>query len=440
MNEPPAAAPSMPSRKAVPRWLQSFFFYYPFTLAGTLLLAAAAYLLGRGLAQDNPYGVLLALLALLVLAVLSVAGRLQARGLRVRQPHWHWDASIPMYARRAGLQQALITDRVRILPFFRAHFGIRGNLKVGRNAGLRFSREISFTQGTRHPIRLYFPLCGLFSGSGRFSVQDIFGLTRSRFGGQPRRTLPVQPASFTQGDVPIVQPAVGFEETSRKRSSDEEKYYMREYLPGDRFRDINWKVSSRLAELITRISPVTQEKTTILPVYLRNFSSSERENLESIMHLNVMKSWLLAFLRAMKQEYPEMQFQVASGSGNWLLASDEDIDRFSRELAGLFYQREAGASLPTVPEEELFVFSTGFDRGLPAFLSSQARANLYIFRTVFPRSGADEEANPLVLFQPPCACLPGPWLLRREPHRQAPRLSAPASGRLEEQALSVRVL
>ena len=120
-----------PSGLTARRWLRSFLFYYPLTLAGSLLLAAALYLLGRSLAQENSYGVLLALAALLVLSALSVTARLQANTYRRRLVQWHWDSTAPLYARRAGLAHALITDPLRTLPFFRIHFAIKGTLKVG---------------------------------------------------------------------------------------------------------------------------------------------------------------------------------------------------------------------------------------------------------------------------------------------------------------------
>jgi hypothetical protein len=440
MNEPLVKIHSPSVRFNLRRGLNSFLFYYPLTLAGSLLLAAALYLVGRSLAQDNPYGVLLGFLALLVLAALAVTGRLQANRYRRRQVHWHWDTSVPLYARRTGLSQTLITDPLRTLIFSRVHFAVRGTLKVGRGATLRMRREISLAEGARHPIRLFFPLSGLFTCAGRFMVRDIFGLCRARFGDDLPRKFMVAPASFNQKSMPVPEPSVGFEETSRKRSSDEEKYFMREYMPGDRFRDINWKVSSRLDELITRISPITQEKTTILPVVFRNFRDDPAESLESILHLNVIKSWLMAFLRAMKQEHPEMQFRITTGSGNWLLQSDEEIERFGWELTGVFFQREAGSYLPFPAEEEVFVFSTPFDRGLPAFLSSQAGARQYIFRTVAAGNGQDEEGTSVVLFQGASACVPGPWVLRREPGLKAPPAPSPALGRLEELPLSVRIL
>jgi len=135
-----------------------------------------------------------------------------------------------------------------------------------------------------------------------------------------------------------------------------------------------------------------------------------------------------------------MHFQITSGAENWLLQSDEDIERFGWELPEVFFQREAGAVFQTPAEEELFVFSTAFDRGLPAFLSSQAQARQYVFRTTAAEAGEDGVSTAVVLFQPACACLPGSWVLRKEPGLEAPRVPSPTLGRLEEEALSVRVL
>ena len=135
-----------------------------------------------------------------------------------------------------------------------------------------------------------------------------------------------------------------------------------------------------------------------------------------------------------------MQFRLTAAAGSWLLRSDEEIERFGWELPGMFFQKEAGSVLQTPPEEELFVFSTAFDRGLPAFLGSQPQARQYIFRTVSAGQGGDREGVPVVLFQGACGCVPGSWILRRDSRLEAPRVAAPAFGRLEEQALSVRLL
>jgi len=259
----------------------------------------------------------------------------------------------------------------------------------------------------------------------------------------------VLPAGFGARPLARIDPATGLEEHSRPRSSEEDKYYMREYLPGDRFRDINWKVSGRLAELITRISPITQERTTLLPVHVRNLKAAaagrgDADGPHAVAHLNVLKSWLLAFLRTVKQEHPQMQFRLLTAQSTWLLQSGEDIEAFAAELAGLDYQREPAGSLLQAPESsgELFVFSTPYDRLLGQHLASQTGARVCLLRT--RRAQAAERPRPLSLLQPGTGCLPGPWVLRRDaPPRAAASGRAGRGGqglRVEEEPLEVRLL
>jgi uncharacterized protein (DUF58 family) len=56
-----------------------------------------------------------------------------------------------------------------------------------------------------------------------------------------------------------ILPATTQESLRNIQTSDQEKYFMREYIPGDRLKDINWKSSIKLNELITRISPSSPE-------------------------------------------------------------------------------------------------------------------------------------------------------------------------------------
>jgi hypothetical protein len=461
--------------RAIGRFLRRFARYYPLTGAGTVLAAAAFYLAGRGLAQANPYAVFLALLAAVVLGLLVLAGRLQAAALARRQ--FHWDCSAPLAARRPGTEQSIHGPDVRLLPFYRLQFRFAGRLDVGRGAGLRVVRQVSFSASGVHPLPLNLPLCGELSARGRFCVRDVFGLTRARFGEEPERTLTVLPAWLAPDVPPLVEPAGGFEEKSQRRSSEEEKYFMREYQPGDRFRDINWKVSSRLQELITRISPVTQEKTRLLSVELRNYRSGARETLESVLHLDYLKSWLLAFLRGLKKANERLQFRVRSGAGSELLATEEDIERFAGVLATLHFQSDPGAGAEEPPAGELFIFSTPFDRALGAYLAARPLAQAHVFRTVHARArpapaaalpveqaqadaahaggngqrppgrtaaGKAAGGTPLArtLFPPggdlSDAFLPGAWIFRRERGPAVPAL--PQAAGLEEAALYVGVL
>ncbi len=465
-------APALRS-PAFRRFLQGARRLYPLTLAGTLVAAAAFFLLGRGLAQANPYAVFLALLAAVVLALLILAGRLQAAACARRQ--FQWDCSATLVARRPGTEQAIHAPEARLLPFFRVQFRFGGLLAVGNGTVVRLTRSLSFAAPGTHPLPLHLPLCGKLAARGHFWVRDVFGLTRARFGEELERSLTVLPAWITPEPPRLVEPAGGFEDKSMRKASEEEKYFMREYQPGDRFRDINWKVSSRLQELITRISPVTQEKTRLLAVDFRHYRSEGPESLESVLHLDYLKSWLLAFLRGLKSANERLQFRVRTAAGSRLLATAEDIELFAEELAELRYQSDPGPG--TEEAGELFVFSTPFDKGLPLYLAARPLARAQVFRTVRARAAsgpaagsraaasgtgpAGMGASPVgvgveapgrngrqrgrgsgpverVLYPPEAsdAFLPGPWALRRGRLPAAPALPAAA---VEEAELAVRL-
>jgi hypothetical protein len=430
------------NKARLPSWLQAIAFHYPLSPTGSLLLVLAIALVGRGAA--NPYALALGALTLAVLTLLAAASTLQA--LRLPAHALHWDTSAGLQARQPDASHRVLAESLHTWPLLRVHFRLRGTLRVGRGAALLVRREIAFAASGEHALPMALPLAGLLDCRGAFHVGDLFALTRARFGEEQRRTLPVLPAGFSTRPLARIEPATGLEEQSRPRSSEEEKYFMREYVPGDRFRDINWKVTGRLAELVTRISPITQERTTILPVHFRNLRAGggrprQRDGLEAVAHLNVLKSWLLAFLRTVKQEHPQMQFRLVSAESTWLLQSAEDIERFAAELSGLFFQREVAGELLSAAESsgELFVFSTPYDRLLPAHLASQAGARVSLFRT--RRAEQAPKSKPLALLQSGTGCLPGAWALRRDAAPASAGAAAPGGPlRLEEEPLEVRLL
>ncbi len=429
--------------RRLPQPLARLAFYYPLTLPGTVLLVLGLYLLGIGWAARNPYALLLAVTALAVLLVLSVLGRLQA--IRLGGAELDWDSSPALTAREPSRDQRLVGRTPRTLPFFRAHFRLRGRLRVGRGAFLHVAKEVAVEGEGRGALRqalpLLLPVCGIMNASGRFLVRDVFGLTGSRFGEQMQRALTVRPASFGSRVTAAVQPAFGEEDQSRRKSQEEEKYFMREYMPGDRFRDINWKVSSRLDELITRISPLSQEKTSLVEVELRNYRRERPESLESVAHLNLLKSWLLAFLRRMKAQEQGIQFRIRSGSGTVMVTDEQELERFQRDLGGLFFQGDPYGGQLEVAAGELFVFSTPFDHGLAGLLAGHPGVRFHVFRTAFPRGDASwagrEEELPL-LAPLSAEVWPGRWALRREGDGHP--AAVPPGGTLEDLPLKVRMV
>ena len=423
--------------------------YYPLTLLGTALAGAAVYLLGSAFASGSPHEFLLSVTGFLILLVLAGLGRLQA--YRCKLVEFEWDSSAPLAAREYGAQHRLRTRTAKSWLFYRIHLRIAWRLQAGRRATLRGYREAA-TPGGEAAIALWFPCSGRLQMTGRLTVRDVFGLTRAQIRPPERRTLVVRPGLLGEQATPPVEISAGYDTTQRSQTSDEEQYFMREYMPGDRMKDINWKATSRLGELITRISPITQEQTQELHVVLRRFRRRGGETMAAVLHLDFIKSWLLTFLRVVKQHHPEYIFVVDSGGESHRIDSPDEIERFARRLAELPMTSELPAADNT-PARELFIFSTVFDEDLARFVERSGAQYVNVFRSVpaatsraaaAARRAGEDAPDPYrmgLCDTPLPTCAGGGWLLARE--RRTPP-SAPVAGRQpglrEEQPLKVSYL
>lgn len=411
--------------------------YYPFTLLGTAFLAGAGYLAGSAFATDNGYEFVLAAAATLVLGVLAVDGRLQARRMAAVALAWG-DTAQPLYARTLGDLDLQAAGAPRPHYFYRLHARVTGRLRAGNRAALRLRAEVS-SASAELPCRLLPPVCGDLAVRVRLSIRDVFGLTCSHLPGRDeRRALAVRPAPLSMRSAPVIDEAVGDDTTRRRRSSDEERYYMREYQPGDRLKDINWKASSRAGELITRISPVSEHRTRLLHVELRHFRPAGPETLDSVLHLNYLKSWLLAFLRAVKAGNEDFTFRVITGEGEHEVDTDDDIDELSRRLAPITFAPGPAYRAEALPHE-LFIFTTAFDAGLAAHVARLGETAVHLYRTVSampPRTEDDDRVRLPLLRPAPAPLLPGAWALRRERFMVGPSIRG-ANVRLAEEPLEV---
>jgi hypothetical protein len=420
----------------LPHWLQRFARIYPLTLSGTVLALVSIWLFGRSFAIGNPYGVVLSIFALTALLVLSTGGRLQA--VRFKNRSVGWDSSAHLVAGGQEISHRIWIQDIRPFYFFRVHFKVRGAVVVGRKAYIHVSRETSSSGGESVAFPLSFRFAGDFKAKGSFILRDMFGLTRATFGPVYSRNLIVQPAPFNDGRVYHIEAVGGFEDQNRQKSSDEERYYMREYIPGDRFRDINWKSSSRLSQLITRISPYTQEKTRRILILFRHYRMGSRETVDSIVHLNQLKSWLLYFMRRVKNENPEYQFIVETGMGLSSLETDEDIDYFSQDLSTLFFQPEPPDYKDDPAVNEVYIFSTPYDVGLPNVLARYRKIQAHVFRTV-PRGPEEDTGTTVHLFETPLSMgFPGSWFFFKDHMDVDAKIGGPVKGRVEEHPIEVK--
>ena len=390
----------------------------PFTLPGLALFVISLVILVRSLVARNAYEIVLSVAALAIWVVLWLTGTWAVRRLGAFEPVWKIPLPLGAASARAEVATAktaragsapadsaadwLVTSPTEKIPwFFRLHFFVKGrffpqgssspcpvfaetSLSRKGAAGKRvtagnFARgNLVQSNGFAH-LRLSFPLGGSFRGETSCRLRDIFGFFSFPCGNNRERTVNVRSAPCGTRALRIDAQS-GAEDRRNKSSSDEERYYMREYAPGDRLRDINWKSSERIDTLITRISPDNQEKITRIQVYFRNYGPSS-SGIPELWLLDRAKARLAWFLRKVKEEKSSYVFQVTSAAQSWDLNTDEDIDAFLEELAAIpFFPAQNDVSvLPT--EGELYVFSTACDTALPAFLAAQQGRPMSLFFT-----------------------------------------------------------
>ncbi len=365
--------------------IQKIATWYPLSIPGTLLFAVVIILFAGGIVNRNPYAVVIGIFGLFILLPLSGITLLQAVKLRQLQPGW--DSSLPIYAQNANSIHMLDLSGHRSFLFFRIGFSLRGRLCAGNKAFFRTSFQHCSTGGGQEPLPIYAPAAGTLHANGTFYLRDVFFLTASRLTPPLERQIPIRPPLLYKDRELDINAASGFEEQNRQKHAEEERYYMREYMPGDRFRDINWKTSSRLSTFVTRIPPHTQEKARVLSCHFRHFWSRQDESVDSIVHLNRLKSKLISFMRSLKKSANNYHFRIKTGVGEFLLETEEDISGFEDTLAGIFFTEEQPSWIETEAGGEFAVFSTLYDINLGLFLSRNIDAQIYLFRTTAPREG-----------------------------------------------------
>lgn len=334
--------------------------FLPLTILGAPAAAGLMLVLGKSFAASNSYGYFFSLAGFTLIILLGVLSHIQARRFSEEEIVWH--SRQRLFAGRDPAPHGLELSRGRLLPFFRVSFRLQGAIKAEdtllgyhKQSG-RFKPGEDFTV----PIPLRLPFCGSFHAVLTLSVEDIFGLTRSAIGNSVSRVIPVLPGVFNR-QVRYKIAERGSEEKSRIKESEVERYYMREYVPGDRFRDINWKASGRGDKLFTRISPVAQDESTTVTLWVRFYARDLRPSPALLALAEHQKSWVVTFLLRIKEEHPDFLFQVFLNQEEYLLENDEDLEAFAANLGALWFCSPAGDLPPLPGEGRVYLFATSAD-------------------------------------------------------------------------------
>jgi hypothetical protein len=356
------------------------------TPAGFAFIIIVLVLLVRSLSSRNAYEIVLSASAFVFWLVVLFAGLYGARKRKNMEPLWK--PSFPVTA--GAVDETMITGLAPAAPwFFRIHFLLRGRFyPQGIKSGCPVRAETSAARNAAGALlKTGFPMGGVFRGEGSCRLRDIFGLFSFECGVRCHQIFNIRssPASAKTFRLSALS---GAEDRKTRSSSDEERYYMREYSPGDRFRDINWKSSERIDTLITRISPDNHEKVSRIEIYFRNYGPAPdaRVSLGELWLLDRAKARLAWFLRSVKDAQASYVFVIHTAQGDCEIKDEAALETFLEELAALPFSASrnedffdiAGAS------GEIYVFSTACDAALGAFVLSCGQKPFTLFLSRFP--------------------------------------------------------
>ncbi len=260
--------------------IKAFRKYYPLTLPGNLLFYFSLFLLGKGFAVLNFTSISISLFFLVFIAAVWGWIFLCSKSSKFERIIWKSEGSADS-AGYSGNRQIINIESAGLLGsnkgkskgksflFLRYSIIVKGSAVTAGGITAFFSRRYRSDNKGFFNFSFYFPYPGTVSGSVALYIEDIFSLVRINVFNEKLKDFTVVPGikndavtdnKFLVKDIITKQ---------RKYDNDIEKYLMREYVPGDLYRDINWKSSARIDKLFTRISPGGKEESNILTfIYL----------------------------------------------------------------------------------------------------------------------------------------------------------------------------
>ncbi|MCL2720695.1 MAG: DUF58 domain-containing protein [Treponema sp.] len=349
------------------------------TPLGAVVLFISLIMLIRSLLSRNSYEIVLSSAVLLLFLVIAIIGIWKTSKYKSLESNWKTPS--PMTA--GNDEQTIVTGlNVSVPLFFRLHYFLQGHFfPNGKESGYKnrciVSHETSVIRGeTSAQIPLEFLIAGVFLGDGFCRLRDIFGFFSFSFGKTQHRTVNIRSAPCF-GKKTQINAQTGAEDRRNKPAADIERYYMREYTPGDRYRDINWKSSDKIDSLITRISTDNQEKVSRIEVHFRNFASFNSDNkkkeyvsLEALWLLDRAKAQLTYFIRSLLEQNSTFIFDVKAANGSWEISNTDELEIFLDELAGISFLPPQYETAIKPGVSDLYVFSTACDKTLPIFITA----------------------------------------------------------------------
>lgn len=342
--------------------------WIPLTFGGGIFLAASLSLLAYALVKENSYFLLFSLAVLLLIALLLILGFLTTLGLE-KSAEWVVAPAVPV----AGQPNLFTIKKASLPPFVRLYATVEASAWAGRQSRIEyraFSRASARAEGR---FAFFLPFSGTLRCKTSYFVGDLFGFTAfflstSRTSRVIRPIPPPRPASIPAHDEQWVE-AYGLER------SDPERLYVRDYQPGDRARDINWKLAEKYGSLMIRHAAGFPEEVAEICVAGVPGQLRQAEDGWSLAHLEILKRAMARFIQKKIQEKKRYKIRVIWGNQVFVVRDEDSLAAFM-----VSFSRLAFADSPlinAVGMEPTACFATNFAL-LPAAFQSEKNQQLFV--------------------------------------------------------------
>ncbi|AHC15991.1 DUF58 domain-containing protein [Salinispira pacifica] len=357
---------------------------FPFRIFGIISFAGGIVLTSRGMLMSDPPGLATGILALLFSMAFTIV--LYALPGTETEQALTWFSTPPLSAGTESRSHHLETAVWPLPPLFRIHVQLSGYLEAGDVVLYRFRREYRLDGPERCPVPVTPPMPGLLHLEAKFFICDIFGLSKRRLPAVRDRSIPVLPSHAATGQMHVRHSSESSDDNTRVKPADEEKIFIRDYQTGDLARDINWKASSRIDSLLTRIPPESESPSPRLRLGVLAGRGGENPDFITLAELARLKSVVRGYMEQALREDDGLSFTLVLGMQQIEINSSDDLEPCFERLA---------AWLPSVhddPEKALLGNAVQAGGGFESYSA------LFTHASAFSRGGISEKimAHPLL--------------------------------------------
>ena len=225
---------------------------YPFTLPGTAALLTVLYVFGSGYADSDYQSIFIAAVFFLIFLIIFFAAFYFSGRYRLNEISVKSKGEISSSGRDKNLQSIVFEEAPPL--FFRYSSVITGKFLAGNKSFKYYKRYNSDRSGVIN-FSFHFSSPGILDSVYEYFLEDIFGMMRISCGEIEKKTVRILPGLPEKAFRDSRDSMSSLVKNKKPDENDYEKILMREYMRGDRSRDINWKASSKSNTIYTRIAP-----------------------------------------------------------------------------------------------------------------------------------------------------------------------------------------